>query len=513
MLSPHASQASAGQSSPPQSESKSQSQREVDPYQARRVHGSTAEPAKVARQQSELLRIPHDALKPKPKLRSEYILDVFADADQISPHTVHPQQNSISGEPFVTFSATSALEPSGAESSGVDSDEMAFTGDKRPGKRLDAGNKGRLGGWWPTGGSPLGAEGSIPKPQISAQHSRNSSTDSTPTRPPRKSQTEAGNFSTPKRTSTASTSRFAFLASPMSALSRLTQSPAASGGDDELLTLNIDTALFPSSSTTDRDAFSPAAFKNLQTNATGLLNKFQNAYRERTAALREVHSERTAQSDELEEAETRATLLKLQLDEMARKAATQEQEMKKLMEDLEAEKRLRLGERIAREKGLTVTTPNPMSEGSTVSEDLGVEDDQRRKWRKSLDTDEESVEDGSIFSRSRSPTIAQSIFEGSVSEQSTPHTKAVTLGPPKPRTLQQMSTFQKILKGISGETLKEEDESQGNAGCRNCRGQDASVAWDTVSLLRDENKAMKQRVAQLETSVESALDAVNGIGL
>jgi cell division septum initiation protein DivIVA len=39
------------------------------------------------------------------------------------------------------------------------------------------------------------------------------------------------------------------------------------------------------------------------------------------------------------------------------------------------------------------------------------------------------------------------------------------------------------------------------------------MAWDTVNLLKDENKGLKDRVEELETAVEGALDVVNGIGL
>lgn len=53
----------------------------------------------------------------------------------------------------------------------------------------------------------------------------------------------------------------------------------------------------------------------------------------------------------------------------------------------------------------------------------------------------------------------------------------------------------------------------GAYGCRKCQGQDSSVAWDTVSLLRDENKGLKHRVAQLEVAVDGALDLVNGIAM
>lgn len=286
--------------------------------------------------------------------------------------------------------------------------------------------------------------------------------------------------------------------------------------DDELYNLDIESALFPPGPPTDRDTFSPAAFKNLQTNATGLLSRMQNAYRQRVVALRDLEGERAAQSDELEEAETRATHLKMQLEGMALKAAEQEKAMQQLMDQLMAEKRARAEEKLAREKGIAL-----IPDGSMVPQDLGVVDDQlRRTWRKSgcttktdtsFETDEEeSVESESVFSRSRSPTIPPSTVDGSVMDAPSSHVRSGgVLRSPKPKPGQQMSTFQKIIKGISGDV----EESGGTNGCRNCRGQDASVAWDTVSLLRDENRHLKQRVGELEVAVEGALDLVNGIGL
>lgn len=355
----------------------------------------------------------------------------------------------------------------------------------------------------------------------------------------------------PKTASAGSTSRFSFIASSMSAFSKLTAQPAPAvlgpAEDDEILNLNVETALFPNGVPADGSTFSPAAFKNLQQNAFGLFAKMQAAYRQQNAMLRELKAEREAEKDELDEAVTRTRHLKMQLEDMARKAAEQEEAIQQLLMELATERRTRADERAAREKGLAAmarlpgVVPAP-SEGSMISEDLGVDEEQRRlarrKWRrKSLtmqsvdgETDEESApEDGSVFSRSRSPTIAASLFEAGGStadgptataqpQQSTLHhspaasrqTAAAT--GPKPRTtVQQMSTFQKLLKGISGETVKE-DEVYDGPGCRNCKGQDSSVAWNTVSLLRDENKSLKQRVATLETAVESALDLVNGVG-
>jgi len=57
------------------------------------------------------------------------------------------------------------------------------------------------------------------------------------------------------------------------------------------------------------------------------------------------------------------------------------------------------------------------------------------------------------------------------------------------------------------------EETQAVYSCRNCEGQDASAAWNTVSLLRDENKGLKRRVGELESAVEEVLDAVNGVSM
>jgi hypothetical protein len=182
-----------------------------------------------------------------------------------------------------------------------------------------------------------------------------------------------------------------------------------------------------------------------------------------------------------------------------------------------------------------------------VEEDLGVEEERRRrrrrKHRKSWksggagsgsgeeeeedvdDEDEdESAESESVFSRCRSPALASAhaaggpLSDGTASVMGmrvdgggTPNARGTALSgsanaTPKQKSGQQMSAFQKILKGISGESAE-------GGGCANCKGQDASVAWDTVGLLRDENRHLKRRVGELEVAVEGALDLVNGIGL
>lgn len=302
---------------------------------------------------------------------------------------------------------------------------------------------------------------------------------------------------------------------------------------DELLSMKVEEALFPAGSPTSKDTFSPAAYKNLQAQAIGLLTKMQNAYRQKAQAVTELEGEREAEREEFEEAETRAQHLKYQLEDMAHKAAEQERRMKQLMEELAAERRTRseLERSASFTKQRNSLSPGGLHSeaGSTISEDLGVDEEemQKRKWRKSngtdtsFETDDDSIsfaESESVFSRPRSPSVStttttRGVDTGSVMDMAIPtpqsmrgpnSAKRASVQSNNRRSTQQMSTFQKLMKGISGD---------GSDACRNCKGQDSSVAWDTVGLLRDENKSLKQRVGELEDCLEGALDAVNGIGL
>lgn len=286
---------------------------------------------------------------------------------------------------------------------------------------------------------------------------------------------------------------------------------------DELANMDIETALLPPESMSGREAFSPAAYKNLQMNAIGLCTKMQTAFRQRTMALEELQAEREADKEEAEEAKLRVESLKMQLELMAQKADEQQQALQRLMAELNHEKKARQEERFVQEKVL--------AGASMVNEDLGYEAD-RKQWRKSggtirsevsgFDTESiHSVESESVFSRSRSPTIMTSATEShydltsgasSIYQGRTP-APAVSS---RQKPAREMSTLQKLMKNIAGDSVKNEDK--GADGCRNCRGQDSSMAWDTVSLLRDENKGLKHRIGELEVAVEGALDLVNGVG-
>jgi hypothetical protein len=347
----------------------------------------------------------------------------------------------------------------------------------------------------------------------------------------RKKQT-ISSIETPKSAKPAVVSRFAFFG-PKAPTTTTVQIPSVL--DDEFLSLDITAALFPGGPPREGDPFSPSAFKNLLTNAEGLLLRLQTAYKLRTLSLHELTAEKEAQADELEEAETRAKHLKLQLEGMAQRVAAHDEEMKKVVSELVVEKQARAAEQEAREKSISLIKFRPMSlyeRRSIGSEDLEVGRQNRRARRRSdgtvnsdmsLESDEESATADSVFSRSMSPVTSEA--SGSSSTIPEVHeavmAKMVTVAGPlkRPKPVQQKSTFQKILGQMtpSGEITAnkkaEEDDELGMAeqGCRNCRGGAASTAWDTVGLLRAENRSLKERVSGLESAVEDALDLVGGL--
>ncbi|KAK4249870.1 hypothetical protein C7999DRAFT_12294 [Corynascus novoguineensis] len=515
----------------------------------------------------------HGLSAPRPSLSplSEYHSG-FADEELGSPLNLgsHRRQHSFPNLLPLAFKSRTPS-PTRKTHSRSPSEQMPYTGDGRNNGRVGAessrnGGGGGLVSW--LSGSAVAANA------LGLSHQPGTSKDtSTPAATPTRNGRTTGSGSTTSdipspRSATATTAASRFMSALSSRFNPTTPTgstsiPNAITGEqqqeDELCTFDIEAALFPSSpsslspSAAPRDPFSPSAFKNLHMNAAGLLGKMQAAYRAQAAALRDLRAERAAERDELDEAVTRAAHLKMQLEGMARKAAEQDVVVRQLEEELERERKARAKAEagLAAAAAAAATSSGVVSGGggapSVVSEDLGVEEERRRRRRRrqkessrnegekeeedttttatSTDDENESAESESVFSRCRSPPLSlQSPLQAHASS-----TTSVSVGPSMPRGVmgesgtpngkdaggsmnatprqkagpQPMGAFQKILKGISGET----------AGCSNCKGQDASVAWDTVGLLRDENRHLKNRVGELEVAVEGALDLVNGIGL
>ncbi len=280
-------------------------------------------------------------------------------------------------------------------------------------------------------------------------------------------------------------------------------------------------------------------------NADGLLRKIQAAYKIRTLSLHELTQEKEVMREELEEAETRAQCLKNQLQGLGEKVAVQETMIADLANELAIEKKARAQEKEARLKSIALVHSfqkqhremDKRTSGASLTVDTAVEDhhvdpttSDRHSWRSSgtstrlsieTDSDVESASAESVFSRSLSPALT--IDSGMSTINSSPEIRQVTfakvlpgpaLGTVKLKPVQQKSTFQKMLSSVTGFSTEPEvmgarnpfeGVGMGEEGCSNCCGKDASVAWDTVGLLRAENKGLKERVGDLEGAVDEAL--------
>ena len=258
------------------------------------------------------------------------------------------------------------------------------------------------------------------------------------------------------------------------------------GLDDEIAHMDIKKALMPGG---QADPFSPSSFKNLMQNAEGLLSRMQNALKQRTAALHDVTAEKEAQSEELEEAQTRAKHLKIQLDDMSAKMTEQDQAMMNLVEELAHEKQARRDDDESRKRTIRIVdvtnksvNPRPrVSRTSTVSHDSGFESD----------------EDG-MFSQK--------------DEFDSPATTVSTMSLRSPIS----SEFTSAARFPPTEGMRVANAASPAVGpvysCENCHGLQGSEAWNVVGVLKAENQGLKHRVEELESALDGCLDMVNGLG-
>lgn len=229
---------------------------------------------------------------------------------------------------------------------------------------------------------------------------------------------------------------------------------------DDLAQINIEDALFPHGRP---DEFSPAAFKNLQLNAEGTIRRFQNAHKEQLQSLKTLTSTKNVQSDELEAAETKNEHLKLQLEDMAERAMEQEKQIIDLRAQLAAQ-RLSLE---AAQQSIRM-----------VPQD--VDENPRSNYRRNRSSDMSTALESEAGSDVSSVV---SIFSEPVS---TAPSQATTVDSSFPTTTRD---------------------------CPRCHGMRPSDAWDVVSVMKLESVALKNRISELESAQDDALDFLSGLNL
>ena len=269
----------------------------------------------------------------------------------------------------------------------------------------------------------------------------------------------------PRRTSTQqSTSRFGSWFTKAASSNSLNPKPATTAPTDPLLTLDITAALFPHGTA---DPLNPSSFHDLLSTAESLLQRYQTAYRAKWYAHEDLRSEQGVQAEELEEAETRARHLKMQLEGMAARAGEQERAMEGLVQELEKERRERHEEEVTRRRSV-----RRVHEGAEMA------------WAKGGGSDsgfesEEGEEEDRLESGRTSPGLEHCELEVQL--------------PARTRTLKR-----------SNATRGQRQSSSASLGsCHGCAGGPTAP-----SELRAENQRLRIRVSELEDAVDSCLDMV-----
>jgi len=306
-----------------------------------------------------------------------------------------------------------------------------------------------------------------------------------------------------KPTAPSTPSKFTWFGSSKASSASM-RAPAES--DDKLINLDVEAALFPYGPV---DPLSPSSFHDLLTNAEALIHRLQAAYKEKCEDLRDMEGEESVLEEEIEEADTRARHLKIQLDDMAAKAVEQDKAMKALADELALERLRRREEEDARKRSVSlIQSPASLREITP-----------RALKRESRDSDLGSVDSGfesegessaeSVFSRENGAASPAGTILSSYSDLDHHVTPNVRNARP-PHPLRRSSTFDKVLKTMPHHRSEIEEERW---SCANCQGGSQRSAWNTVSTLREQNRQLDVRVKELESTVEGCLDLVSGLGL
>ncbi|KAL1302606.1 hypothetical protein AAFC00_002980 [Neodothiora populina] len=224
------------------------------------------------------------------------------------------------------------------------------------------------------------------------------------------------------------------------------------------------TLLFPHGALDPED---PASFANLLRNAETLITRLQTAYRQQEQELKTARQEREASAEEAEEADTRARHLKLQLDEMGKKANEQRKSCEIISQELASEKQRRAEESDASSTHLTPKrrpyrdSAGSASTMSSIASDSGFESDYYQ------DTETDTTAE-SIASRPMSP-----VFE------------------PKRWDLPAQPTLRPASRGSS------------------IQGTSCNVDVRVWTYMKEEKNRLENRVKELEGIVDGCLDLVS----
>ncbi|KAF2143087.1 uncharacterized protein K452DRAFT_15459 [Aplosporella prunicola CBS 121167] len=268
---------------------------------------------------------------------------------------------------------------------------------------------------------------------------------------------------------------------------------------DPLLTLNIEQTLFPRGSP---EIFDEATYNDLVANATQLLQQYQASYKVLYFAMTDARGEADAAKDETAEAQVRATNLKSQLDEKARQAARQEEDMRQLMDALNQEKLMR------RSRGNVVSKrkSNSSMASTSLHSDSGFESEGETA------VDGTSIRDSILSDAGALENEIKELCEQHEKQQAAPETKTADAKPAIAN--KRRSVFETVMQ------KKQQQQQQTPPLKKSIIGGGAPKGGKNVQethasqlAMWKENRDLRERVDQLERAVEESLAVVGTLDL
>jgi len=290
------------------------------------------------------------------------------------------------------------------------------------------------------------------------------------------------------------------LASPMH------HHPSAAA-NDELANMNIMTSLFP---TGQPDELTPHIYNDLLVNATNLLQRLQSAYKDKVEYIATLQPEMDVQREEIEEADIRARHLKLQLQDMGRRAQEQESAMQALASQLSQERfrNQEAREKEARKASRSYITSKPSPALSNADE---TTDDDETTPRRGFNPHTSNLKRLSAGSTDASDSGFESDLDRDSWSHQDPldpsHQRAV-MGSPGQLTPTKQRGLGVAVGGNSHAPLT--SSSLRNSVKR--LGSDGS-AWAVMERLRVENVALKAQVGDMQRELQGCIELVGHMRL
>ena len=274
------------------------------------------------------------------------------------------------------------------------------------------------------------------------------------------------------------------------------QQQPAQTSRDEFADLDVNTALFPNGPT---DPLDPAAYNELLLTATTLLLRMQAAYKEKVDYIASIRPEAEAREDELEGAKTCAAHLKIQLEDMSRRAQDQGATMKEMAAELAAEKIKAFEAQQALEASKTIRVVPAASYLNKIGTS-GRSDIVRRRRGSSDGGTSDSGFESDMESVSGYSIPSTPVFTPTLLRMPSLDSSSIESGRPQ----SEHTTSQNKLKPMLLST-----GNNGNGDRITQRLEREKAAWATVEVLRTENRDLKVRVKEIENTLQGCIELVS----